>query len=134
MVEGAFAALAAEHAVPIPEPGEFRALRRKGYDQLPERPVVDLSAAMGAELGDDAARPLLPPVDQLSRAWIQEDEAQEVALARPVEPAGEKPLRRLVPGAGVEMAVEHIGRSGDRGDAIGQGRRKCVVRLGALLG
>ena len=56
---------------------------------------------MGAELGDDAARPLLPPVDQLSRARIQEDEAQQVALARPVEPAGEKPLRRLVPGAGV---------------------------------
>ena len=54
------AALAAKHAVLLPHLGEVGAEPLQLRDQVAERGIVEMRAAMRAKLGDDAAGPVLP--------------------------------------------------------------------------
>src|SRR5882672_2991781 len=51
VIEGALAAFPAEHAVLLPHPREIRALPAQLVDQRAQRRVVEMRAAMRAELG-----------------------------------------------------------------------------------
>src|SRR5262249_19061864 len=55
MIEGALAALAAEHAVLVPIAREGAAVAPQAVDQLADRAVLEMGADVGAELGDDPA-------------------------------------------------------------------------------
>ena len=109
VVEGAFPAFAAEHAVLLPHLLEIGAEAAQFLDQKAQAGVVEMRAAMGAEFGDDATCALLPIADQQPRTELQEDEAQQIApvtvLWRPVEPAGKESFRGQVPGARIPIAV-----------------------------
>src|SRR5215469_9075930 len=81
MVERPLAAFAAEHAVLLPHLREVAALPGEPADQPVQRRVVEMGAAMRAELGGDPPRPPLPVADQRACRGRQKDEPQQIALA-----------------------------------------------------
>src|SRR5271155_4031742 len=109
MVEPALAALAIEARLPLPEAPKSGGLRRQAVDQRLHRGIAQAAAEIGAEFGDDAARPLVPVGDDAACGGGQENEAQEVAIVLAVEPAREEFGRGGVPGARRPGSVEEIG-------------------------
>ena len=92
-----------------------------------------MRAGLGAEFRHHAAGAVRPVADQRPSSGLQEDEAQQVAVAGAVQPAGEQPFRRCVPAARGPAAVQQIGRGGDRRQAGQHGRRQFVARRGVVF-
>src|SRR5262249_36369155 len=111
MVEGAFAAFAAEYAVLFPKSREIGALAAQLIDQPPQTQVVEMRTALRAKLGDDTAGALFPIADQRASARREKDEAKQIPFCvrgrRVVEPADKEPFGRRVPRPRVPRAVEH---------------------------
>ncbi len=89
-----------------------------------------MAAVVGAEPGQHAAGPALPVADQRSCRRLEEDEAQQVALARAIEPADEEPGSGAVPGPRAPAAVEQVGRAGEAVDRRRHRRGRRFRRLG----
>ena len=118
----------------VPGAGKQRAVGFQGVDEARDLGVAKGVAEIGAELGEQAAGPILPVRDEGARGLLKEDKPQEVALIVTVEPAAKECLGRLVPATGGPKPVQPVGgmRSGvDRGKQRG----RCVaLRLQRQLG
>ena len=110
--EATLAAFAPQHRLLSPQTGEERRSPIELFDQSAHRRFAEAAAEIGAELGDDPSRAILPLVDQPRRSRRAEDEAHQVAVVVAVEPADEELGCGAVPGARGPLAVEKVG--GDR--------------------
>ena len=88
--EAALAAFAPKHRLLSPQTGEERRSLTEFLDQSAHRRIAEAAAEVGAKLGDDPPRAILPIVDQPRRSRRAEDEAHQVAVVVAVEPADEK--------------------------------------------
>src|ERR1700722_18796371 len=105
MVEGPLAALAPQNHMLVPEAREVGALARQLLDEPAECRIGEMGAANRTEFGDDAARALFPITDERAGGGLKEDEAQEIAVARLVEPSREQPFRLSVEAPRIKTAV-----------------------------
>ncbi len=84
------------------------------------------SADTRAEFRHDAGATVVI-VDESARGGAGDDEAQPVALSRPVDRLGERPLRVRAPAEHGPAAVEPMGRRIDRLEAGQRGGRKAAA-------
>lgn len=112
MVEPAHAAFSTAYHLSIPDRCKVLAFLSKPGDQPLACRVRMAPDMVGAKLGDQAPRALVPVWQHGARFGAQEHVAQEVALSVRVEPAGEEPLGRGIPACRAPAAVEAIGRAG----------------------
>ena len=110
--EATLAAFAPKHRLLSPQTGEERRSLVELLDQSAHRRFAEAAAEVGAKLGDDPPRAILPIVDQPRRSRRAEDEAHQVAVVVAVEPADEQLGCGAVPRARRPLAVEKVG--GDR--------------------
>ena len=103
-----------------------RAVGFQGVDEARDLGVAKVVSEIGAELGEQAAGPILPVRDEGARGLLKEDKPQEVALIVAVEPAAEECLGGLVPATGGPKLVQPVGgmRSGVH---RGKQRRRCMA-------
>src|ERR1700676_4123397 len=81
VIEGAFAALAAEHPVLLPHPGKFGTVAAKLGDQPAQPAVVEMRSVMRAEFRDHPTRAVLPVTDKGAGSRLKKDEAKQIAVA-----------------------------------------------------
>src|SRR5208282_5696465 len=127
--EGPQSAVAVLNVLLLPGPREQRTFRLQPVDEGLYLRVAEGVAKVGAEFGEQPARPLAPVRDQDAGTLLKKDEAQQIALMVGVEPADEQARCGGIPGAGVPQAVEAIGRIPDRLDGGCQRRRGAPLRL-----
>src|SRR6185437_7416833 len=113
------------NALIVPRLGKERTVFAEAIDEGFDPRVAKRVTVIRAEFRQKSLRPILPIRDEPLRGRRQEDEAQQVALMVPIQPATEEPRRRLVPSAGVPKPVETIGRMPDGLDQ-GQQRRRRI--------
>ena len=89
VVEGTLAALAAGHGIGPPRRIEERAVAPQPVDQRPRRGVCEIAAVVGAELGREAAGPLLPVGDERAgggRGMVTSSERPDASGILPLGP------------------------------------------------
>src|SRR5258708_29984164 len=99
MDEFAQAARALLHPLFVPGVGEQEAPGQELLGEPANACVAKCLRVIGAKLGEQPSRAVLPIRNQSSGVRIEEDEAQQIALTLAVEPAHEQLFRGLVPAA-----------------------------------
>ena len=133
MIEGSLAALASQNPVFVPEPGERGTLFSEFRNQSTQLGIVEMRAAGRAKFRRIAARPRFPVADQNSRAGLAKNKAQEIVLARPVQPSDEQAFGGRVPAQGVPASVENVSGSANGRDARERRRRDVIGFAPALI-
>jgi len=105
-----------------PERREGLACRAQPLDQRAQGRIVGVASGVGAQLGDEAARAIVPIGDEGARRAVEKDIIEQAGFAAP-QPVGEQPRGGRVPGARAPQAIKKIGGRGDRVHSVAQNLR-----------
>jgi len=130
VIECSFATGAMLNTLIVPSLREQQTVFPQRVDEGSHPGVSRRMSIVGPEFFKQPPRSILPLGNERSRAPLEENEAQQVALMVSIEPTAEKTFRRPVPAAGIPQSIETVGRMPDRLDRSKQRRRRVRLWFG----
>ena len=110
MVECSDSAGAMQDPLLIPRSGKERTVFAQRIDEAFDPRVAKCMAIICPEFCQQSPGPVLPLRNKGTGGFLQEDEAQQVALMTGVQPAAKEPRGSLIPAACGPETIEAVGR------------------------